>query len=295
MKISNCAAILACSLVACGGGSKNSAGPKDIDRSGSGDGSSAVIAPPPPACTDEGAGRDFASAMALAAGEFAGCTNTDPDVYSVLSPDHPAGTLYEVRIKAASAVVATIFDQDQHELGAATVASGQETSLHVVLATNSRMFLRVVGDGPQVMPYTITTKASPLTDEDEPNDTVEQASPLNLDKTRTALLQTAANNKNGSADYYRVLLGRDGTLRATVEAGTDEVSLVVEMFDKAGKRIGESTAANPGAAVTVEARVKRGDYFIKVAANGETPVRAFAAGAPGRYLQNGYRITVTKK
>ncbi|MBA3454434.1 MAG: hypothetical protein H0T42_15190, partial [Deltaproteobacteria bacterium] len=266
-------------VLACGGGSKNG-----TVASGTGVGG-ADPTPPLPACTDEGAGRDFAAALALAPGASTGCTGTDPDVFSILAPDHPAGTLFELTLQAKGGdITATIFDADQQELGAATVRQEQEDRVFVVLATNSKMYLRVVGSGAAVLPYGLATKASPLIDEDEPNDTAEQARPLNLDKPRTALLQSAANGTHGSADFYRVLIGRNSTLRVAAEPGTDEVSLSVAILSTTGTRLGEGTSANPGAAVTVEARVKRGDYVVQVIASAEQPTRPFSVGAAGRYL-----------
>ncbi|MBA3458082.1 MAG: hypothetical protein H0T42_33675 [Deltaproteobacteria bacterium] len=50
-----------------------------------------------------------------------------------------------------------------------------------------------------------------------------------------------------------------------------------------------------GADVTVEARVKRGDYVVQVNASAEQPTRPFSVGSAGRYLTEGYRITVTAK
>ncbi len=271
------------------GGSKTST--TSVTSTGSG-----AAMPPPVACTDEGAGHDFAGAKALAAGAFDGCTGTDADVYSVLAPDHAPGTLYDITLRAVGGnVVGTVFDQDQHELGSASIEKGNEQHLFVVLATNSKMMIQVVGAGAQVQPYAITTKASPLLDEDEANDTVETARPLNLATPRTALLQTAANNSAGSVDYYRVLVGKNGTLHVSVQAGTDEVSLAVAILDRAGKRIGEATAANPGAAVTVDARVKRGEFVIEVSQSGDAPKRAFSVGESPRYLADGYEITVTRK
>jgi hypothetical protein len=276
-------------LTACGGSKKA----VDTTTPGPGSDRAAVVAP---ACADEGAGHDSANAMALAAGASDGCTGTEPDFYSVLAPDHSAGTLHEVTLRATEGdLTATIFDQDQRELGAATAGKGQETRMYVVLATNSRMFVRVNGSSLAPAAYAVTNKASPLIDEDEVNDTAEQARPLNLDKTRTALLQTAANGGQGSADFYRVLVGRDGTLQVNVEPGTDEVTLAVEIHDRTGKRIGDATAANAGAAVSVGARVKRGDFVIKVWASDDAPTRAFSVGAAPRYLQDGYRITATRK
>lgn len=282
-------AFVLATLTACGGGSKKADHPE-----GGAEGGTAKLEPA--ACSDEGAGHDFAGARALAAGNFNGCTGLEPDLYSVLAPDHPPGTLYEVAVAATGAdVVCTIFDQDQHELGTATVKKSAEDKMFVVLASNSRMFIKVVGGDSKVAPYAITTKASPLIDEDEPNDTAETARPLNLGTPRTALLQSAANNKAGSADFYRILFGQDGTLEVNVEAGTDEVNLAVAIFDRAGKRIGDSTAANAGAAVTIDTRVKRGEFVIEVSAAGETLTRPFSLGTAPRYLHDGYRITATKK
>jgi hypothetical protein len=275
-------------LTACGGSQK--APTLDTSSGGAGTGAAA------PACVDEGSGRDFGAAKPLAAGSFDGCTGTDPDVYSVLAPDHAAGTLYQLTVGASGGdVIATIFDQDQHELGTATVAKGQETSMYIVVATNSRMFVRAVGTSQTVQPYKLTTKATPLTDEDEPNNSAEEARPLNLGQARTALLQTAANAAHGSADYYRVLVGRDGTLKVDVEPGTDEVTLAAEITDRTGKKVADATAANAGASIALSARVKRGDFVIKVWASEEAATRSFSAGTAPRYLQDGYRITATRK
>ncbi|MEO6777275.1 MAG: hypothetical protein ABI467_30385 [Kofleriaceae bacterium] len=287
-------AFVLATLTACGGGSKKA----DHPTAGAEEAASGIDAakPEPPACSDEGAGHDFADAKPLAAGDFNGCTGLEPDLYSVLAPDHPPGTLYEVNLAATGAdVVGTIFDQDQHELGTATVKKGSEEKMFVVLATNSRMFIKVVGDDAKVAPYAITTKASPLIDEDEPNDTAETARPLNLGTTRTALLQSAANNKAGSADFYRILLGQDGTLHVNVEAGTNEVNLAVAIFDRTGKHIADGTAPNAGAAVTIDKRVKRGEFVIEVSAADEAPTRPFSLGTAPQYLHDGYRITATKK
>lgn len=282
-------------LVACGGGSKKETAAVGTGGTTEG-GANLTPSPSPPACTDEGAGRDFAAALALAPGASSGCTGSDPDVYSILAPDHPAGTLFELTLQAKGGnIAATIFDADQQELGAATVSEGQEERVFVALATNSKMYLRVVGSGAAVMPYGLATKASPLIDQDEPNDTAEQARPLNLDKQRTALLQSTANSKHGSADFYRVLMGRAGILRVVVEPGSDEVSLAVAILSNTGARLGEGTSANSGAAVTVEARVKRGDFVVQVNASEEKPTRAFSVGSPGRYLTEGYRITASAK
>jgi hypothetical protein len=134
-----------CALAACGGSKKTTS----TESPGGGTAPAPVV----PACIDEGAGHDFAAAKALAAGSFEGCTGPEPDVYSVLAPDHAAGTLYELKVGATGGeVIATIFDQDQRELGTTTVAKGQEAALYVVLASNSRMFVRAVGTSVAVFP-----------------------------------------------------------------------------------------------------------------------------------------------
>lgn len=244
-----------------------------------------------PVCEEDSAGSSLETAQALPIGKHQGCLLTTADFYSFRAPDHAAGTAFNVSVKGESGLSVTLFDAQKNELKTST-----EGDMHVAVAGGTDVMLRISRDESSVASaYSFELNATPLVDTDEPNDTLEQAKPLNMGQIQDGLLQTLANKEEAANDYYRVLVGRRGMLSVQVTPGTDELSMHVVLLDLKGAEIESTQSANAGGAASLSARVRTGEYMIRIAPAESSPERSVAAGEAPRYWSEPYSIVVEVK
>lgn len=264
----------------------------EVEQGSSGGGSAGGESGGAQACADEGAGHSTDSAMQFGMGDLNGCLSGQPDVFAVHAPNHAAGSLYTVKVASRSgAFNAELVDAGGQTLTTATIDVGRDESLYAVIASGTKAFVRLTPSAGNAE-YQMSVSSTPLNDPSEPNSTQTEAHPLNIGNVEDGILQSAANDPAICSDYYQILVSGTQQVTVSVEPQSGELTLDVRLLSSTGEELVKSIAANNGAAVNIEQRLKKGSYFIKVADAGDGPGRAAGVGEAPGYLTEPYTISV---
>lgn len=272
--------------VGCGGSAEVDSSSSGGDTAGGESGGAAQ------ACADEGAGHSTDSAMQFGMGDLNGCLSGQADVFAVHAPNHAAGSLYQVNVSSRSgAFNAELVDAGGSTLATASVEVGHDQSLYAVIASGTKAFVRLSPAAGNAQ-YQLSVASTPLNDPSEPNSTQAEAHPLNIGNVEDGILQSAANDAAIGADYYQILVSGTQQVTVAVEPQSGDITLDVRLLSSTGEELHKSVAANNGAAVNIEQRLKKGSYFIKVADAADGAQRAAGVGEAPGYLSEPYTISV---
>jgi hypothetical protein len=176
-------------------------------------------------------------------------------------------------------------------------APGAEKKVWALVAPGSRWFLELkdltgsAGHDPRG--YHLKVETTPIADPDEPNDTPANAKPVTLGQAKESWFFDSLNGEAPDHDTFKVEVAKAGTLSITVEGGDPTVQFAATLSDGKGQRVLEKAAANEGAALTVEAKVKPGSYTVAIRNIAGRGTPAVGKDDPPRYATQPYKLTVS--
>lgn len=202
-------------------------------------------------------------------GSHRGCYGIDDpkDNFSLTAPAHAGPVLYRLRVSGAGATACLIGrDADRavmpHLNGCASGPGAALDAWGVVMGgTSWSLETRdLVGDWrTTARPYVLEIEAIPLDDPGEP-DSMENPVPLAIGETKKAYMVNAANATRLDQDYFAVEVPKNmpkkTRFQVVVSDVPEDVQPVLAVHDADKRRIGGGTAANAGATLRAEVKMK---------------------------------------
>lgn len=203
----------------------------------------------------------------------------DADVYAIIAPPGPRDLL-EIEVENHAHFLAPRFrvlDSEGALFNRDVKAQPGESLKHVIsVKPNTVLYLEVSGDHQTSGGYHLTVRPLQAFDSHEPNDTVFQATPLQLGKTAEANIMDGGDN-----DFYSFLPPASGSVTIDVSNRSTTLSLGLTMLGSDKSTLGFGPDAGMGHSVKIPLPVEGGHmYYVQVWSQGGT------AGA--------YSITVTQ-
>lgn len=145
-------------------------------------------------------------------------------------------------------------------------------------------------------PYRVVVDESFVSDPDEPNDTIEQATRLRLGQAHEGILASAVNDIDRRVDVYRIDVPRPGTVHVDVLEAASGIDFEIEILNMDRERITSMYAANKGANLREDVEIREaGTYFLLLNHSDNWEVPVAGEGEPPLRLTKPYTITATLK
>jgi hypothetical protein len=202
-----------------------------------------------------------------------GCieSNQDVDFYEFLSPDdNPAGgyvqfTLTEVGRTKIGLTFYSPLDNAIIDSGSAG-ESGADLDFYLALAPLGAYRMAISGNGADLSRYTLTSKYTAIDDPYEPNDTQEQAVPINAGEPVEAYFfgfhEATAIGRRNFYDWYEVTL-RDGSVDVVLTEVPLHAYGKVSLHDANGKTLASNRSKDMGSNASIQAMVGAGSYLVR--------------------------------
>jgi len=243
--------------------------------------------------------------MLLQPGDNAGCfaMGDTKDTYAL---EAPAGqfTLYKLTYEGAAAAQGCFEMMDSKKQIAkwtdrCAQSAGSSKKAWALVAPGSRWFLELrdlTGTaGREPRGYHLKVDAVPVPAAEEPNEAPPEAKPVTLGQPLEAMFFDALNGPSPDRDAFKVDVAKAGTLAVSLENVDPTVQFAVTITDGKGQRVVEKGAANEGAALTLDAKVKPGTYTVAIRNIAGRGTPAVGKDDPPPYATQRYKLTVSMK
>lgn len=272
-------------------------------------------APPPPVVAEPApppaspAGPDINGPCADAATDFANefdgavplaatsatvvCSSRgDKDVFAVTIPAAPGGTIvrYEMRGQSKLAPKLMVFDSNRKQVHHHAGSRNEHIQGWFFAEGGSQVYVRAMQIHGDQENYLLSLTATALGDATEPNDNLEQATPLQ-DGKGEGVMAWAINNKDAGSDWYSFDVAKAGPITITVDMPEDSAARI-NLFNANRKPMGSKVGSRAERVVWEVKKLTPGKHLVeiksphtvKVADKGEVPSR----------LSRRYSITITQ-
>jgi hypothetical protein len=205
----------------------------------------APVAPPVTGCLDAGPADitdrfDEAYALAPTSTTTLCMQRGDTDVFAITAPPGAAGTVvrFAVHPEIEMAPVVEILDGNRRSDRNLYGKKGEQLRGWAYVAGGTTFYLKIRQVHGAQETYTLALEGGALPEANEPNNTMEFATPLAIGASTTGFLARPFNDEAVAADWYRVELPTPGSLAIDVDMSQGISSRVV-LFDSNRKQRGQ--------------------------------------------------------
>jgi hypothetical protein len=229
-------------------------------------------APPPPGmpCIDAGPADitdrvDAAYPLAPTSTTTLCMQRGDIDVFAITAPPGAAGTVvrFTVHPEIEMAPVVEILDGNRRNDRNLYGKKGEEVRGWAYVAGGTTFYLKIRQTHGATESYTLALESGALPEANEPNNTMEFATPLAIGASTTGFLARPFNDEAVAADWYRVELPTPGHLAIDVDMSQGISSRVV-LFDSNRKQRGQKGGGRGERYQHSFEKLAAGTYYLKL-------------------------------
>jgi hypothetical protein len=189
----------------------------------------------------------------------------DIDVFAITAPPGAAGTVvrFSVHPEIEMAPVVEIFDGNRRSDRNLYGKKGEQVRGWAYVAGGTTLYLKVRQIHGAQETYTLALDSGALPEANEPNNTMEFATPLALGASTTGFLARPFNDEAVAADWYRVELPTPGRLAIDVDMSQGVSSRVV-LFDSNRKQRGQRGGGRGERYQHSFDKLAAGTYYLKL-------------------------------
>jgi hypothetical protein len=189
----------------------------------------------------------------------------DSDVVAITAPPGAAGTVvrFSVHPEIEMAPVVEIFDGNRRNDRNLYGKKGEPVRGWAYVAGGTTLYLKVRQTHGAQETYTLAVESGALPEANEPNNTMEFATPLAIGGSTTGFLARPFNDEAVAADWYRVELPTPGSLAIDVDMSQGISSRVV-LFDSNRKQRGQRGGGRGERYQHSFDKLAAGTYYLKL-------------------------------
>jgi hypothetical protein len=223
----------------------------------------------------------------------------DTDWLVIAAPDDGKAHWLKVSVNQAAgtrAQIAGIAAADDTEMGSVTLAESAERTLHLVVGSGTKTYLKVREYfGPGILDLKLETQVE--NDAYEPNDTAEAAAAIALDTDISAQLWPGYVKEDAvlTSDVYSVTLAA-GSAQISFSAMPTNARVRVEVTDPDGTEVKSQVADNAGAKPSVMFETEKpGKHTIRISDYFSGEFSSFISSGTPKHLTDVYTFRVEQE
>jgi hypothetical protein len=223
----------------------------------------------------------------------------DTDWLVIAAPDDGKAHWLKVSVEQAAGTrsqIAGIAAADDTEMGSVTLAESAERTLHLVVGSGTKTYLKVAEYfGPGILDLKLETQGE--NDAYEPNDSAEAAAAIALDTNISAQLWPGYVKEDAvlTSDVYSVNLAA-GSAQISFSAMPTNARVRVEVTDPDGTEVKSQVAVNAGAKPTVTFETEKpGKHTIRISDYFSGEFSSFISAGTPKHLTDVYTFRVEQE